>query len=184
MLGTCTFICTRSPNHSDTLSIINYPYLRRYLFQRDLDFGSLSLSLSLSMMKLQHSQTGILISLVSLSQVQVDDRWKIYVLYHHAANVYDEEEIWSVVEKTPQFMYYFETLRQGRLSNRQQIPIVMNKTVRCCYKEALESRVLVTKQSHSRYLNSLKERREMKRAANKTPKTLTPQIMPCFRLSS
>lgn len=43
----------------------------------------------------------------------------IYVLYHHAvANVYDEEQVWSVVEKkniqTPQFMYYFETLRQGR----------------------------------------------------------------------
>lgn len=50
----------------------------------------------------------------------------IYVLCHHAvANVYDEEEIWNAVEKntqTPQFMYYFETLRQGRLSDREEIP--------------------------------------------------------------
>lgn len=35
---------------------------------------------------------------------------------------------------------------------------MINKTVRCRYKEALKSRVLVTKQSHSRYLNSQKEK--------------------------
>lgn len=111
------------------------------------------------------------------------------MLCHHAVNVYDEEEIWRVVEKNPQLMYYVHTSRQGRLSNKEEIPIVINKTVRCCYKEALESRVQVTKQSHSRYLNSLKERREMKRAANRTPKTLTPQnhavlppvvVIPCI----
>lgn len=58
----------------------------------------------------------------------------------------------------PQLMYYFDTPRQGRLSDRKEIPIVMNKTVRCCSKEALESRVQVTKQSHSRYLNSQKKK--------------------------
>lgn len=51
---------------------------------------------------------------------------EIYVLYHHAAaNVYNEEQVWRVVEKniqSPQFMYYFETLRQGRLLDREEIP--------------------------------------------------------------
>lgn len=74
------------------------------------------------------------------------------------ANVYDEEQVWSVVEKkTPsQLMYYFET---GRLSDRQEIPIVMNKTEVLLLQKALESRVQVTKQSHSRYLNSQKEKK-------------------------
>lgn len=95
---------------------------------------------------------------------------EIYVLYHHAAaNVYDEEEIWRVVEKRPpQLMHYGHTSRQGRLSDKEEIPIVMNRT-EVLLQRALKSGVLVTRQSHSRYLNSQKER-EMKRAANRTPK--------------
>lgn len=120
------------PNHSDTHRPSTIPTLP-YLFQRDLDSRSLSLSVSLSLMKLQHSQTGILISLVSPSKV--DDRWK-------------------------------------------NMSCIIMQWRTCTMKS--KSRVLVTKQSHSRYLNSQKERREMKRAANRTPKTLTPQIMPCF----
>lgn len=52
----------------------------------------------------------------------------------YTANVYDEEQVWRVVEKNAQLMHYLWTyFETGRLSNREEIPIVMNKTVRCCY---------------------------------------------------
>lgn len=66
--------------------------------------------------------------------------------------------------KKPQLMHYGHTSRQGRLLDREEIP----KT-EVLLQRALKSGVLMTKQSHSRYLNSQKER-EMKRAANRTPK--------------
>lgn len=84
--------------------------------------------------------------------------------------MYDEEEIWSVVEKDPPSSCTMDILRDREdFQTGKKFPIVMNETEVLLLQRALESGVLVTKQSHSRYLNSQKER-EMKRAANRTPK--------------
>lgn len=145
---------------------INHQPSLPYLLQQHLD--SRSLSLSLSLMKLQHSQTGILISLVSPSKV--DDRWKYMsciIIQRRTCTMRSKSGmLWK---KRPPSSCTMDILRDREdFQTGKKFPIVMNKT-EVLLQRALESRVLVTKQSHSRYLNSQKER-EMKRAANRTPK--------------